>query len=117
MNYRQGVLGFLATEALSGRSYPPASGNYGLGDLISALKWIRLNVNHFGGHPHRVTILGRGSGASLVTALTAAPEAKGLFQQVWVTNGAGAFQNKTLEEAVKENEVQVVICVGKFQLI
>ena len=41
-----------------------------------------------------------------MTALTASPKAKGLFQQVWVTNGAGVFQNKSLEMANTENKVR-----------
>ena len=53
-----------------------------------------------------MTILARGSGATLVTALTASPKAKDLFQQVWVTNGAGVFQNKSLEMANTENKVK-----------
>ena len=76
-----------------------------MGDIISALKWIKNNIQHFGGHPSKVTILARGSGATLVTALTASPQAQDLFQQAWVTNGAGAFQNKTLEMANTENKV------------
>ena len=53
-----------------------------------------------------MTILARGSGATLVTALTASPKAKDLFQQIWVTNGAGVFQNKSLEMANTENKVK-----------
>ena len=71
-------------------------------------KWYNNTHIHFnlGGHPSKVTILARGSGATLVTALTASPKAKDLFQQVWVTNGAGVFQNKSLEMANTENKVK-----------
>lgn len=105
INYRRGVLGFLSLDDLSARSPTKSSGNYGLGDIISALNWIKINIQHFGGHPAEVTLMGRGSGATLVTALTASPSARGLFKQVWVTNGAGAYDNKTLEMADKENKV------------
>jgi len=104
VNYRSGILGFLSLKSLSSRSATKSSGNYGLGDIISALKWIKTNIQHFGGHPSKVTILARGSGATLVTALTASPKAKDLFQQIWVTNGAGVFQNKSLEMANTENK-------------
>jgi carboxylesterase type B len=40
----------------------------------------------------------------MVTALTASPQAKDLFQHVWVTNGAGSFENKTLDMANMENK-------------
>jgi carboxylesterase type B len=104
VNYRSGILGFLSLKSLSSRSTTKSSGNYGLGDIVSALKWIKTNIQHFGGHPSKVTILARGSGATLVTALTASPKAKDLFQQVWATNGAGVFQNKSLEMANTENK-------------
>jgi len=104
VNYRRGVLGFLSLKSLSDRSSTKSSGNYGLGDIVSALKWIKRNINHFGGHPGQVTILARGSGATLVTALTASDLSKDLFKQVWVTNGAGAFENKTLTQANTENK-------------
>ena len=70
------------------------------------LKLIYSFIN-LGGHPSKVTILARGSGATLVTALTASPKAKDLFQQVWATNGAGVFQNKSLEMANTENKVRM----------
>ena len=111
VNYRRGVLGFLSLEALSKRAYPQTSGNYGLGDLIAALQWIKLNVHQFGGHPSKVTLLGRGSGATLVTALTATAKAKDLFKRVWVTNGAGVFDEKTLEQANQENLVSNYPCL------
>jgi carboxylesterase type B len=45
VNYRRGILGFLSLDALSKRAYPQTSGNYGLGDVIAALQWIKLNVH------------------------------------------------------------------------
>ena len=103
---RRGVFGFLSLDSLSERVYPKASGNYGLGDIVSALEWVSRNIQHFGGHPKKVTLLGRGEGATLVTTLTATPKAKGLFQRVWATNGAGKLSEKSLEEANRENRVR-----------
>ena len=53
-----------------------------------------------------MTILGRGSGATLVTALTASPKAKGLFQRVWATNGAGVYEDTSLQKANLDNKVR-----------
>ena len=105
VNYRRGVLGFLSLDSLSERSKTKSSGNYGLGDIISALKWIKNNIQHFGGLPSQVTLMGRGSGATLATALTASPMARGLFKQVWVTNGAGVYENTSLATAYSQNKV------------
>ena len=60
-----------------------------------------------------MTIIGSGFGADVVLALTTAPRAKGLFQQVWATNGAGAFANNTLDQVNSENKVSRVL---KLQL-
>ena len=107
VNVRRGVLGFMSHPALSDKAYPPTSGNYGLGDLITALRWVRNNVIHFGGHPGRVTVLGHLEGATLATALSAAEEADGLFHQLWLSGGAGVFPNATLETAGRENQAIV----------
>ena len=105
VNYRLGVFGFLSLNSLSSRTYPKTSGNYGLGDIISALEWLKMNIQHFGGHPKQITMLGRGSGATMVTALTASAKAKGLFKQAWVTNGAGVIPAKSLSQSNKDNKV------------
>jgi hypothetical protein len=43
-----------------------------------------------------------------VTALTATAKAKDLFKRVWVSNGAGVFEEKTLEQANNENLVSFI---------
>ena len=80
-NYRLGPLGWLALPALSRESPHGVSGNYGLLDQISALKWVRSNIAAFGGNPHNVTIMGESAGALSVTYLLASPLARGLFQK------------------------------------
>lgn len=70
-NFRLGVLGFLAAEDIKKDTYPLTSGNYGLSDIVVALKWIQLNIDHFGGDKKSVTLLGHRAGGTLVTALTA----------------------------------------------
>eukprot|EP00093_Oithona_nana_P003152 03152.XXX_10690_3064_1 [CDS] Oithona nana genome sequencing. len=104
VNYRRGVLGFLSLSSLANKSPYKSSGNYGLGDIIAALKWIQKNIQHFGGHPKQVTLLARGSGATLATALTAVPTARDLFTKAWVSNGAGVYENKTMAQANTDNK-------------
>ena len=64
MNYRVGVLGFLAHPELSKESHNKVSGNYGMFDQIAALRWIQANIGKFGGDPNRVTIAGQSAGAA-----------------------------------------------------
>jgi para-nitrobenzyl esterase len=81
INYRVGVMGFLAHPELTAESPHHVSGNYGLMDMIAALKWVQANVAAFGGDPGRVTIFGQSAGANAVNLLVASPLAKGLFQR------------------------------------
>ena len=79
INYRLGVLGWLAHPELSAESPDGVSGNYGLLDQIEALRWVRHNIGPFGGDPSNVTIAGESAGALSVMYLMAAPSARGLF--------------------------------------
>src|SRR5579863_5610386 len=87
INYRVGVLGYLAHPELSAESATKTSGNYGLLDQIAALQWVRDNIAGFGGDPARVTIAGQSAGASSVNALIASPLARGLFVRAIAESG------------------------------
>lgn len=79
INYRLGVLGYLAHPELSAESPDGISGNYGLLDQIAALEWVKRNIAAFGGDPANVTVAGESAGALSVMYLMAAPRAQGLF--------------------------------------
>jgi len=79
INYRLGVLGFLAHPQLSAESSEHVSGNYGLLDQIAALRWVNRNIAAFGGDPANVTIAGESAGGLSVMYLMAAREARDLF--------------------------------------
>ena len=81
LNYRLGVLGFLAHPALSRESEHQVSGNYGLLDQIAALRWVRANIAAFGGNPENVTLFGSSAGASSQIFLMVSPLARGLFHR------------------------------------
>jgi para-nitrobenzyl esterase len=87
INYRLGVLGYLAHPQLSAESADKVSGNYGLLDQIAALRWVRDNIAAFGGDPDNVTIFGESAGALSVEYLLASPPARGLFDRAIVESG------------------------------
>lgn len=103
-NFRVGPLGFLSLEALSDSTHPPTSGNYGLSDIVQALKWVQLNIVHFGGDPNAVTLFGHRAGATLVTALAYSSVAKGLFSRAWATSGGVIYPGKLLKESERNNK-------------
>lgn len=81
INYRLGTYGFFAVPNTS------YTGNYGLGDIINALKWTQTNIAYFGGDPSKISIVGESAGAALVRALIGSSKAQGLF------SGAVAMSN------------------------
>ena len=90
INYRVGVLGFLAHPELTKESGHQSSGNYALLDQIAALQWIQSNIAKFGGDAHNVTIAGQSAGGAAVHDLTASPLARGLFQRAIVQSGGSS---------------------------
>lgn len=87
VNYRLGALGFLHLSQWLGEPYR-SSGNNGLLDVVAALRWIRENIDRFGGDPDRVTLLGGSAGAKLISSLLTVPAARGLFRGIIAQSGA-----------------------------
>ncbi|MEM5516275.1 carboxylesterase family protein [Henriciella sp. AS95] len=81
INYRLGVLGWLAHPELMAESEHGLSGNYGLMDQVAALEWVRGNIEAFGGDPSNVTVMGESAGALSVSYLLTSPPAEGLLDK------------------------------------
>lgn len=91
-NYRLGVLGFLATDEVSG--------NFGFMDQQLALEWVKKNVSNFGGDPERVTIFGESAGAiSVGLHLLSAPLSFPLFRAGLMQSNLFALPLPTLKQA------------------
>ena len=87
INYRLGVLGFLAHPALASEDAHHSTGDYGLLDQIAALGWVHRNIASFGGDPSRVMLFGESAGGLDTCALLASPLAEGLFSRALVESG------------------------------
>jgi hypothetical protein len=57
------------------------SGNYDIGDQITALQWTINSIANFGGDPNIITINGESAGAGSLRTLLGSPKAIGMFSR------------------------------------
>ncbi|XP_013387696.1 carboxylesterase 1C isoform X2 [Lingula anatina] len=84
VNYRVGVLGFLALKNAAGSII----GNNGLRDQSLALAWIRDNIASFAGDPTNVTLVGDYKGGASVGLHMVSSQSRGLFHRAISMSGA-----------------------------
>jgi para-nitrobenzyl esterase len=86
INYRLGLLGYLGHPALDAEGHN--FGNYGLMDQQAALRWVRENIEAFGGDPDNVTVGGQSAGSTSTAANVISPLSKSLFGRAIFESGA-----------------------------
>ena len=86
INYRLGAFGFLDLSENGGAEFAEC-GNHGLLDQVAALRWVRDNIERFGGDPGSVTVFGESAGGISISCLMAMPAARGLFRRAIVMSG------------------------------
>lgn len=86
INHRLNVLGFTYLAEFGGSEFA-SSGDAGMLDIVHALRWVRNNIEQFGGDPNTVMIFGQSGGGRKVGALLAMPSAKGLFHRAVIESG------------------------------
>ena len=91
VGYRTGLMGFVDLSYLEGGEDYPDAPNLGILDQIEALRWIRKNIEAFGGDPDNVTVFGESAGGGSVSLLPMIPMAKGLFRRVIAESGSVAL--------------------------
>jgi para-nitrobenzyl esterase len=88
VNHRLNILGFFDASEIGGSAYED-SANVGMTDLVMALRWVKDNIENFGGDPDRVMIYGQSGGGSKVTTLMGMPSAANLFHRAAAQSGGG----------------------------
>ena len=87
LNYRLGPLGFLCMPELEQEA--GKTGNYGLYDQLTAIRWVKDNISAFGGDPENITVMGQSAGAMSIQLHCLSPLAEGLFQKAVMCSGGG----------------------------
>jgi len=87
LNYRLGPLGFACLPEL--KQEAGRTGNYGLYDQYTAIKWVSDNIAAFGGDKNNITIMGQSAGAMSVQQHCLSPLSEGLFHKAVMSSGGG----------------------------
>lgn len=99
LNYRLNAFGFFRTT--DGQK----NGNYGLNDQILAMRWVKDNIDSFGGDPESITIFGESAGGWSVSLHAINANNNGLFrrviQQSGTANALGAVSTNPYEGSSK----------------
>ncbi len=89
INYRVGVFGYMTHEKIEEKY--SRDGNFGLDDMLMALKWVKNHIESFGGKPDAITVMGQSAGAISLQYLCLSEHAKGLYKRAIMISGAGLF--------------------------
>lgn len=109
---RLNVFGFAAPHpsAVGG----PSVANLGILDQQESLRWVKRNIEAFGGDPGNVMIFGFSSGGGSVATLLVAPPANGetLFHKALLQSGSFANWASVSHEAAVQQTENVMAEVG-----
>ncbi|GAA5830817.1 hypothetical protein JCM11251_001085 [Rhodosporidiobolus azoricus] len=108
VQYRLGALGWLKSDALG------LDGNYGLKDVIQALKVIQTDISSFGGNPKSVTLAGQSSGAEIIKSLLVTPSATPLFARAILQS---APLDTVDQSPAVANDVSSVFLSGDYGMV
>ncbi len=102
IQYRLGVLGFLAHPWLTAES--GTSGNYGILDQIAALQWIHDNISAFGGDPENITVFGQSAGAMSTQTLISSPLTGNMIKRAILQSGGSYGKGLHRDTPLSEQE-------------
>ena len=107
--YRLNMFGFMCHKDITAEN-PDEPANFGLLDQRMALKWVKENIQAFGGDPDNITIGGQSAGGGSVMNQILYGQENGLFNRavchsgIFIMPGNNIMTPATLEEAEKKGE-------------
>ena len=103
VNYRLGPFGWFSHPAIQNyQTGDDKTSNFGTLDIIMALRWVKDNIDSFGGDPNNITIFGESAGGHNVLSLLVSKKAKGLFHKA--ISMSGYTTSISQEDAYKQKE-------------
>ena len=90
INYRLNAFGFVAHPDL--RDENGIKANFGLYDQLTAIKWVKDNIDSFGGKANNIVLMGQSAGAMSIDILISSPLCKGWFKGAIMMSGAGLMR-------------------------
>jgi len=125
IQYRLGALGWIYLDRLGGEEFRHSKNN-GLLDQVAALRWIKRNIENFGGDPNNITIFGESVGGTSVATLMVTPTARGLFNKAIVQSGTfhncrtqkkrGPHYNKIFMNACGVDDIKGLMNLSEDQI-
>jgi len=106
INYRLGLLGFMADTVLAAENRQGQTGNYGLLDQQAAIAWVKQNAAAFGGNPANVTIFGESAGGQSVADNLASATAPAIHTAI-IESGDYAAALPTLQAAEADAQTRM----------
>jgi para-nitrobenzyl esterase len=116
VNHRLAALGYLDLAGAGAPGEFAYAGVCGVMDMVAALKWVRENIDRFGGDPRRVMVFGQSGGGAKTSTLLATPSATGLFHRAAVQSGS-SLKLQGREQSTKAAEMLLAgLGIGKTNI-
>ena len=104
VEYRLGILGFLAHPWLDAENERSISGNYGILDQIEALRWVTENIEAFGGDPENITVFGQSAGSMSTQVLVSSELTGTMISKAILQSGTSCEEDIVYEPTLAEEE-------------
>ena len=92
-NYRIGMFGFIDFSNVPGGEEFPDSSRLGILDQLQSIRWVKENIEAFGGDPENITIFGESAGAGTISAIMSMEFEDDLFQRAIIESGGLSITN------------------------